>query len=76
MNHKKEKLISEKSLLLDKIETNSNRIEKMKSRIAEIDKIITSITNSEYGEIMEAYNMTPEELAELLEKTKMKGKNE
>ena len=76
MNPKKEKLLAEKETLLSKISTYEERIQKMKNRISEIDSKVKSIVNSEYGEIIEAYHMTPEQLAELLQTMKTKGKNE
>ena len=75
MNPKKEKLKTEKEGLIAKIRDYKEKIDKAEKRISEIDSLLTSITNSEYGAVMEAYNMTPEELADFLMKAKVKGKD-
>ena len=76
MTPKKERLLDEKEALITKIATYEERIQKAKSRISEIDVQVTSITNSEYGKVLEAYHMTPEQLAEFLQSMKKKGKDE
>ena len=76
MTPKKERLLEEKKMLTSKIATYEERIQKAKSRISEIDVQVTSITNSEYGKVLEAYHMTPEQLAEFLQNMKKKGKDE
>ncbi len=76
MTPKKERLLDEKEALTAKIATYEERIKKAKDRISEIEVQVKSIINSEYGKILEVYDMTPEQLAEFLQNAKKKGKDE
>lgn len=49
------------------------RIERAEQKRKRLSEEITSLENSEYGTVVRAYNMTPEQLAEFLAKAGQSG---
>lgn len=76
MRKTKQALLKEKENNLKSIAYHTEHIKKLTSRNEEIDAQIIAIRNSEYGEILEAYNLEPEQLKVLLEKLKRKEKTD
>ena len=76
MRKSKQTLLKEKENNLKSIAYHTEHIKKLTSRNEEIDAQIVAIKNSEYGEILEAYNLEPEQLRLLLDKLKRKEKTD
>lgn len=75
MRTNKQTLLNEKERNLKSIAYHNAHIKRLTSRNEEIDAEIISIKNSEYGEILQEYNLEPEQLKSLLENLKRKGKD-
>ncbi len=76
MRKNKEILKNEKERNLKAIAFHSEHVRKLTARNEEIDAEIKSIKNSEYGEILEARNIEPEQLIILLDNLNKKGKTD
>lgn len=76
MRTNKQSLLNEKERNLKSIAYHNAHIKRLTSRNEEIEAEIVSIKNSEYGEILQEYNLEPEQLRILLDKLKRKEKTD
>lgn len=76
MKSKKENLLEEKERNLKMISFHSKHLKRLEERNEVIDAEVESIKFREYGEVAEAFNLEPEQLAELLNSLKRKEKTD
>ena len=76
MKSKKENLLDEKERNLKMISFHSKHLKRLEERNEVIDAEVESIKFREYGEVAEAFNLEPEQLAELLNSLKRKEKTD
>ena len=76
MKSKKENLLEEKERNLKMISFHSKHLKRLEERNEVIDAEVESIKFREYGEVAKAFNLEPEQLAELLNSLKRKEKTD
>ena len=74
MSTRKDKLLAEKAKNVNSISYHSKHIKRLEERNEAIDAEVESLKFREYGEICEAHDIEPEQLAELLKRIKRKEK--
>ena len=76
MKSKKDNLLEEKERNLKMISFHSKHLKRLEERNEAIDAEVESIKFREYGEIAEAFDLEPEQLAALLNSLKRKEKTD